>query len=215
MAMRDTGHPSAASGATLARSTASLSVFIAEGYHPMPTYRVGGFGALVHALAAHQAARDKRVRDAVERTAKAGVGVVKRHAPVAFGELRESTHARGTTIVVDAPYAADVELGSRPHTPALGPLIRWVKLRAAQGLLSERERGRLPGPTTRAHAESVSGALAGLESGGALDVDAPIRIAKAIQHAISLRGTKPTFFARSSLPEIRTLLHTFLHEALR
>jgi hypothetical protein len=181
----------------------------------MTTHRVTSFRALVAALTHDQSARDKRVRSAVERTAKAGVSVVKRHAPVAFGELRGSTHARGTSIVVDAPYAADVELGSRPHTPALGPLVRWVKLRAAQGLLSDRERGRLPGRTTREHAESVAGALAGLESGGALDVDAPIRIARAIQHAISLHGTKPTFFARSSLPEIRALLNTFVHEALR
>jgi hypothetical protein len=181
----------------------------------MTTHRVPSFRALVVALTTDQNARQRRVRAAVERTAKAGVGVVKRHAPVAFGELRESTHAEGTTIVVDAPYAAEVEVGSRPHTPALGPLLRWVKLRAAQGLLSERERGRLPGTTTREHAESVAGALAGLEQGGALDIDAPLRIAKAIQHAISLRGTKPTFFARSSLPEIRALLNTFVHEALR
>jgi hypothetical protein len=181
----------------------------------MTTRRVRGFGDLLHTLGADQTARQRRLEDASARAARAGVPIVKRHVPVAFGELRESVHAEGTKIVVDAPHAAPVEVGSRPHWAPIGPLLRWVKLRAAQGLLSERERGRLPGKTTSGHAASVAAALGRMESGGALDIEAPMQIARAIQRAIAAHGTKPAWFARQSLPELRAVLRAYIQEALR
>ncbi len=180
----------------------------------MATYTVNGLGAFARLFAQHQAEREKRIRGAIMKTASAGVSIVKRAVPVAFGELRESVHATGTKIVIDAPHAAPVEVGSRPHWVPLAPLVAWVKLRGAAGLLSRRERTRLPGTTTRAHAESVAAGLRALERGGALDVEAPIQLARAIQAAIAKRGTKPHWFARSSLPEIRRALHSFIQQAL-
>ena len=181
----------------------------------MSTYTVNGLGAFARLFAQHQAEREKRIRGAMKKTASAGVAIVKSAVPVAFGELRESVHATGTKIVVDAPHAAPVEVGSRPHWMPLAPLIKWVKLRGAQGLLSRRERGRLPGTTTRAHAESVAGALRGMEHDGSLDADVPVQIARAIQRDIAAHGTKPHWFARSSLPAIRAALDAFIRESLR
>lgn len=145
--------------------------------------------------------------------------MVKRRVPVAFGELRESVKpearaAGGAAIVVDAPHAAPVETGSRPHMPPLAPLLAWVKLRAAQGLLTPRQIGRLPGRSTAAHAVTVAAALRSMERGGALDVDAPLRIARAIQRAIGDHGTKPHWYARGSLPEIRRVLGSAIRRAL-
>jgi hypothetical protein len=144
--------------------------------------------------------------------------VVKRRVPVAFGDLRESvqpeSRAHGAAIVVDAPHAAPVETGSRPHMPPLAPLVAWVKLRGAQGLLSPRQVGRLPGRSTAAHAISIAAALHSMERGGALDVDAPVRIARAIQRAIRDHGTKPHWYARGSLPEVRHVLSAAIRKAL-
>ena len=151
----------------------------------MKTYRVGSLRELAALFAKHQQEREKHLRAAVDATAKAGVSAVKRRVPVAHGELREAVHAEerptGAAVVIDAPHAAPVETGSRPHMPPLAPLVEWVKLRAAQGLLSERQIGRLPGTTTASHARSIASALQGMERSGALDVDAPVRIARAIQ----------------------------------
>lgn len=150
--------------------------------------------------------------------ARAGASVVKRRVPVAHGELREAVHAeeraQGAAIVVDAPHAAPVETGSRPHTPPLAPILEWVKLRAAQGLLSPRHIQRLPGQTTAAHARDIASALAGMEADGALDVRAPERIARAIQQAIAKRGTKPHWYVRSSLPDLRRILAGAIRDAL-
>jgi hypothetical protein len=184
----------------------------------MKTYQVRSLAELGALFAHHQRERERRLRAAAAAAAKAGVLVVKRRVPVAFGELRETVHTdeseHGAAIVVDAPHAAPVETGSRPHTPPLAPLIAWVKLRGTQGLLSERQIGRLPGSTTAAHARSVAGALQGMERGGALDVDAPVRIARAIQRLIALRGTKPHWYARGALPDIRRILAAAIKDAL-
>jgi hypothetical protein len=180
----------------------------------MATYTVNGLGAFARIFAQHQADRERRIRNAVKKAAHAGVPIVKRAVPVAFGELRETVHAEDTKIVVDAPHAAPVEVGSRPHMPPLAPILRWIRLRGMQGLLSRRERGRLPGTTTRAHAESVAAALRGMEQNGALDISATVRLARAIQMAIAKHGTKPHWYARSSLPAIRAALDAFIREAL-
>ena len=181
----------------------------------MPTYTVNGLGAFARLFAQHQAEREKHIRGAIQKTAQAGVTIVKRAVPVAFGELRESVHREGTKIVVDAPHAAPVETGSRPHWMPLAPLIAWVRLRGAQGLLTRRQRGRLPGTTTRAHAEGIASQLRAMEKdGAALDADAPVQIARAIQLAIAKKGTRPHWFARTSLPAIRAELDAFIRKAL-
>ena len=179
------------------------------------THRCGSVGELLELLQKHNHERERSVARAVKHAVRTGRRIVKESIPVAFGELRESVKAEGTRIVIDAPHAAPVETGSRPHTPPLGPLLKWVKLRAAQGLLSERQRGRLPGASTRAHAEGVAAQVHAMEKDGAVDTDAPMRIARAIQQAIAKHGTHPHWYARMSLPAIRDALDAFIREELR
>jgi len=182
------------------------------------TYEVKSLAELGRLFARHQRERQRRITGAVRRTAKDGAPVMKSNVPVAFGELRESLAGkateRGGKIEADAPHAAAVEVGSRPHTPPLEPLIAWVKLRAAQGLLSAQELSKLPGPTTATHATAVAAQVRGMEHGGAVDVDAPRRIAFAIQQKIAREGTMPHWFARRSLPQIVELLDAYVKDAL-
>jgi hypothetical protein len=77
-----------------------------------------------------------------------------------------------------------------------------VKKRGAQGL--KKRPGR--GTTTEAQARGISGMLQAMESGGALDTDAPEQVARAIQRGIARSGTKPHWFMRSAMPEIEAYL---------
>lgn len=165
----------------------------------------------------HAKNREARIRGAMQKAAKNGRNVIARAVPVAFQELRDSVHDEDTKIITDAPHAAAVNLGSRPHWMPLEPLIRWVKLRGMQGLDKHgelRTKGFKRGPTTRKHAMAVAAELKGLEAGGALGVDAPAQIARRIQIAIAQRGTKPTHFIERSLPRIGKALSTELIRAL-
>lgn len=161
-----------------------------------------------------------KVRAATEKAAKNGRNVIKRAVPVAFEELKDSVHDVGPTVVVDAPHAAAVNNGSRPHWVPLDALIKWVKLRGMQGLQNPKKlRGK--GPTTVEHATRVASQLRALEvEGGSsygryLPSDAPIEIAKAIQLAIAKSGTKPHHFIESSLPEIRETLEAQITRAFK
>lgn len=165
----------------------------------------------------------KRVVSATRKAARHTKNYVdKTTIPVAFGELRDSGKVEDTTngarVVWDAPHAASVELGSRPHTPPLEPLIRWVKLRGMQGLSKSggvSKAKRLgPGSTTREHAVSVASQLAAMRKGGANAIDDPEKIAKAIQAAIAKKGTMPSHFAAKSLPEAMSVLDDLVQQAL-
>lgn len=150
--------------------------------------------------------------------------MVRETMPKAFGDLISSLMVvdtkTGSNIVADAPYAAAVEIGSRPHTPPLEPLIRWVKLRGMQGLSptggvrSAASMAKMGGATTVRHARSVASTIRDMGVGGAVDVDVPEQIARAIQHAISVNGTKPQWYARKSLPQVTKYLDQHIPEQL-
>lgn len=80
-------------------------------------------------IEADMRARDKRVRRGLELAAVRGAAYVKTRVPVAFETLKDSVKAQGTKIVADAPHAAPVETGSRPHWMPIKPLLKWVALR--------------------------------------------------------------------------------------
>ena len=185
----------------------------------MPTVTVKSFAELDRLLERDARDRARRVRTGIRATSRKAVSLLKKRVPVAFGELRESVHsesdARGARTVVDAPHAVPIEVGARPHWMPIEPLLAWVKLRAAQGLLTPRQIGRLPGTTTQAHAISMAGRLQGMERDGALDVNAPLRIARAIQAKIAKTGSPPHWYARDSLPEIMTILDRQVRLALQ
>ena len=67
--------------------------------------------------------------------ALAGAEVIAENAPKDLGSLKQSVHAvKGTPvkIVVDAPHAGIVEMGSRPHVAPLLPLVEWAKRHGAE-----------------------------------------------------------------------------------
>lgn len=169
-------------------------------------------------LPKHQAARQRRVENAIRRSARRGVAVVKSNVPVAFGELRESIEAQatdgGAKIVADAPHAEAIELGTRPHWVPLDALVKWVKLRGMQGLASDRQLTRLPGTTTYRHARSVAAELASAGDGTMTPTDAPLEIAKRIQLAIAHRGTKPHWYMQQSQSAVMTILDEEIQKAL-
>lgn len=147
-------------------------------------------------------ARNRRLKRALRVTARKGEAVVRKNVPVAFSELRDSVDSDDHRIFADAPHAAAVEEGSRPHFPPIEPLIAWVKLRGMQGLRG----GKLAGNTSRPAAKVVRNMLKQQESGGSLDVDAPRRVAYLIALAISKRGTKPHHYMGDSVPEVVAIL---------
>jgi hypothetical protein len=170
------------------------------------TVTVRSFAELGRLLEQDARKRIRAVRAAVRSTARAAVPLLKQNVPVAFGELRESIHAESTVAgartIADAPHAAAIELGARPHWIPLEPLLKWVKLRAAQGLLTPRQVG-------------MAGAMRAMEKHGAVPVDAAERIARAIQAKLAKTGSPPHWYARNALPEIEAMLDARVRIALR
>lgn len=183
----------------------------------METHTVTSLGQLTSLIKKHLRQRETKVRAATRKAAAKGRALVKRNVPVAHGELRESVHTEGSLIVVDAPHAAAVNNGSRPHWPPLEPLVAWVKLRGMQGLLTDRQVSRLPGTTTKDAAIGVAAMLRAHEvrgPAGYSPTDAAIEVARAIQRAIAQKGTKAHHFIEKSLPELRRILLEELRAAL-
>ncbi len=142
--------------------------------------------------------------------------------PIAFGELRASIHVVATDpdrvrSIADAPHAAAVELGSRPHWVPLDALIKWVKLRGMQGLgkTGNVRPSKGPGSTTHEHSFRVASQIKAAEKDGANAVDEPRRIARAIQAAIAKRGTKPHWFYRQARPVAMRSLDRAIKAALK
>lgn len=187
------------------------------------TYRCRGLKELAKLVHEHNQALEKRLRQAIIRAARQGKSYIVRFTlPIAFRELERSlrVESRGGSvrIVADAPHAAPVETGSRPHWPPLEPLVRWVKLRGMQGHegAARGQRRRWRGTTTAEHAQAIAGVMDAFAElrGGANDVDDPTIIARAIQRAIAARGTKPHWYMRRALPEIRRFLDVEIRIAL-
>jgi len=186
----------------------------------MPTYDVE-----LKDLAAHVERKLKAMAESVPTalalTAQQGAYYIQNHTvPIAFAELKDSItaqpHDRGAQISADAPHAAAVEVGSRPHFPPIEPLIRWVKLRGMQGIT---KRGKIriapkmragdlnPRRIARMQAFQVATALKGLEeTNQSLGVESPEVIAREIQQAIGRHGTKPYRYMFRAIPEIVKLM---------
>jgi hypothetical protein len=180
---------------------------------------------------------ERRVQLELAGAAIDGAHAIEPHIPVAFAELRGSLHVDASRavegeirIVLDAPHAEAVERGARPHTPPLEPLVRWVKLRGMQGLTKTgrvRRDGKILGvggtnarawgPTSAAQAARVATSIRAFRATGELatDINAPVKIARAIQMAIRKNGTKPHWMVRRTLPEIEVILGRHMKRAVR
>lgn len=86
-------------------------------------------GAILRDAAARVAGRDGLLIEA----AAEGAEIVARRVPrVDTGALKQSVHAVGPRIVLDAPHAQVIELGARPHWAPLGPLLAWARRHGAE-----------------------------------------------------------------------------------
>ena len=199
------------------------------------------FSSIADALAAIKrdtAAKERRLQTAIRKTARQTRNHVVRTVPRAFGELADSIEAfdlspGNSEVVADAPHAAAVEKGSRPHWVPLDALIAWVELRGMQGLTKAgnvRTSGFARG--AREHATSIGGELnqklgrAGAKAWRARAAQGPlakretghdpatVAIAKAIQLKIARSGTKPRRFMANSVPAAMDYLDGFVREAM-
>lgn len=127
-----------------------------------------------------------------------GAEIIANVAPVDIGTLKGSVHVEETTdgprVVVDAPHAAVMELGSRPHTPPLAPLVAWVKRNRAKFGIEGRGTSR----------NKLTGRF---ETSPEI-----VRIARAIQQHIAQHGTKPRYFVRNSIPKLVEALASVMAE---
>lgn len=181
-------------------------------------------------------ARMKRVHDALFEAAEAGAAVIARAAPKDLGELCRSIRAvrvseAESQLRIEAPHAGMVELGSRPHTPPLKPLVAWVK-RHERTLSAGRRSGDSKPPRRRsfrarirAHYRRVLRFFGGARpTSGRSPVRRPRaqltdpqieQIARAIQMKIAKEGTKPTHFVRQNLWHLRRIMTRMVIRALR
>jgi len=182
-------------------------------------FKFKSLAAALRKISRDHESRERRLDDARRRAADRGAQYVRRHMPVAFGELRDSVHTGPFhTIIADAPHAASVERGSRPHWPPLAPLIDWVNLRGMQGIDTRgrvNPHRRLTGSTTRHHAARIAGELHAMAAAaGGQQVEDAARIARGIQRSIAAHGTRPHWFMRSSIPRVREILAEEVRRAL-
>jgi hypothetical protein len=171
--------------------------------------------------------------------------IVREKVPRAFGELADSASvvdtASGADVIFDAPHAAAVEVGSRPHMPPLEPLIAWVTLRGIQGLTAggkvkrvkagpaawraraaesvatalHEKMGSKAAKSWRAHAQNAVRALTP-STLGKLDADpAVVSVARAIQMKIARKGTKPFRYVGTSVHQAVAELDRFVRAALK
>lgn len=179
----------------------------------MSTHHVKSLPELNRLLRRHMRQRQKRIAKAVKKTARQGAAHVRRNVPVAHSELRDSVQAKPEQILADAPHAAPVEEGSRPHFPPIEPIVKWVKLRGMQGRVPPKSMKRLPGNTTQAAALAVRAQLDA--NWKRSDVEGNYRrLAFQIARAIAKHGTKPHWYMRNSLPRVMDFLDQNIKAAL-
>jgi hypothetical protein len=141
----------------------------------------------------------KAVRAAARQGRSVVVDTIKQtkpFPPVDRGAYRASWQVEntedGAILFSDAPHAAFIEYGTRPHMPPLLPILRWVQRKRLAG--KRRPRGE-DAARSRARQE--------------------LAIANAIRITIAKRGTKPLKVLERSLPEITKILNAEIDKALR
>lgn len=186
--------------------------------------------------------KQRRVKNAVRKTVRKVRPIVSDNIPKAFGELRGSLHildaANGSALIADAPHAAAVEKGSKPHKPPLAPLIAWVTLRGMQGLSASGSvrrsanvhqsaksiasalhaaKGRSGAAAWRGHVANLYSVSASPKGNlGGMEADPHVvAIARAIQNKIAQRGTKPVRFMGSAVPDALRYLRWYTDMAMR
>lgn len=155
------------------------------------------------AILQDEKARTGRIMQEIWSSAEVGADILKKRAPKDLGNLEHSIYVtkgvrldssamdanNAVHVMVDAPYAGIVDLGARPHTPPIGPLVGWAMRHA-----------HLSSPIGAGNSRSAESTA--------------YAIAKGIQAAIAARGNRPTFFVRNSMPAIVADLHLKIARAM-
>lgn len=207
----------------------------------MPTFVFTSIPAALRQIAADTKNMESRLRACPKKAARKTRNLVaSERIPVAFGELRESLHVvdvgpGNSEVVADAPHAAAIEVGSKPHMPPLEPLVRWVLLRGLQGIsphgsvkapsrdwkkgaarpIAEAIQGTLRSRAERASWHARAGATLAFSSNAVDDADpATLSIARAIQFKIAKVGTKPHRYMGGAVPDAIAFLEGFVKAVL-
>lgn len=131
--------------------------------------------------------------------------------PKVFGDLKDSIHVvpgtNVTDILADAPYAAAVDKGSRPHWAPFEAILKWVRARGSLGLTkggrvikNQTREGRVKDYRAET-SKSIASKLASFNvkgrrggDGRHAPADAAEQLARAIWASIAKKGTKPQPF---------------------
>jgi hypothetical protein len=210
----------------------------------MATYR-GTHEEMARMFAAQETKRAQRVVEAVHESCLLGAEVVAKAAPVDQGLIKMSTRAQrlGPTrsrIISDAPHSGIVELGSRPHMPPLGPILKWVRRhrayftqgavrvprRAKPGAAKPKRKFKLSTRVKRFVRGLIRGALKRFGIGPKKSRATRrttanterrqstekelLAIAQGIRFKIAKTGTKPTHFTRKQLPKLQKILRVIV-----
>jgi hypothetical protein len=143
------------------------------------------------------------------RTAARTLPIVSIASPVDLGIYRNRWDVdnlpNGATLYNDAPYAAVIELGSRPHWPPLAPILAWAS----------RKAGGITTGTGRPLASRKGGRPASTSTHTAGENAEIYAFAMAVQRHIARYGTKPKFVLRNAIPRSKTILREESIRAMR
>ena len=141
----------------------------------------------------------ERCEVALYKAAMLGEPIVVEATPSDTGATRQGWRTQrtgdGAWLVNDAPLAAILEFGSRPHWPPLKPILEWVVRKWGLDLAGGRRS--IPG-------DSIE------------NVPWPTyQAAKTVQEKIALKGTKPHYMIRKNLDELTRIAKRETGRAMR
>jgi hypothetical protein len=149
-----------------------------------------------------------------------GAEVVARSqdVPADTGGLKSSIKAVGiresrSEIIADAPHAGIIEAGARPHLTPLQPLIDWVnRHKSSFGL--RRPRGGRPGIGAGANERESRRRERQASKYAEYDREV-LQIAAGIRAKIAREGSKPRWWMKKHLPELRRILSATINRRIK
>ncbi len=168
----------------------------------------------------------KAVEDGLRRGGERGLALLKmnisRGDVVDTGDMRNSCEfdRKAMLLGVAAPHGAFLEVGTRPHMPPIEPLVEWAKRKFSP---NRRKRGGKRKPARKkgfgeriakwakknllVNLSGMYGKGAGKSPGRILKPELTDKQARAIAWRVALsikkRGTKPRFYMRKTVHELK------------
>lgn len=181
--------------------------------------------------------REKSLRAAARRGARIAAKRGKSHlmhaTPVDNGDMKSAWKvvnrpggaglSEMSVIENTAPYAGVVERGARPHAVSEAgqlAIYEWVKRHFQFRAIGRGAKARAVGVISKdSHAALKAGERRTNKIGGPLgqlEMDSElVKIAEAIIHKLRVKGQKPTYFVRDSLPDLQRYLREEVEREIR